>query len=47
MMGGLTELIPMDHGSAQLRKLIPIGLGQPTESVPINDGWVDRINSPG
>jgi hypothetical protein len=45
MMGGLTELIPEDHGSAQAWKLIPIGLGQPTELVPVDDGWADRINS--
>jgi hypothetical protein len=47
MMGGLTELIPEDHGSAQVGKIIPIGLGQPTELVPVDDGWADRINSPG
>ena len=46
-MGWLTELIPLVDGSAQVGKLIPIGLGQPAELVPVDDGWADRINSPG
>jgi hypothetical protein len=46
-MDGLTELIPLVDGSAQVWKLIPFALGQPTELVPVDDGWADRINSPG
>jgi hypothetical protein len=47
MMGGLRELIPLDRGSAQVWELIPVQLDQPTELVPVDDGWADRINSPG
>jgi hypothetical protein len=36
MLGGLTELIPLDIGSAHCQELIPIQLGQPNEVVP----WV-------
>jgi hypothetical protein len=47
MLAGLTELIPVDHGSAQPKELIPMGLGQPTELVAVDVGWADRINSHG
>jgi hypothetical protein len=46
VLGGLTELIPLDSGSAHRKEVIPIRLGQPTELVAVDVGWADGINSP-
>ena len=47
ILGGLTELISLDDGSACSQEIFPLGLGQPTELVPVDVGWADRINSLG
>ena len=47
VLGELTELIPLDDGSARSQELFPFRLCQPMELVPVDVGWADRINSPG
>ncbi len=44
-MGGLTKLIPWIMGQPRVWELVPMGLGQPTELVPVRAGWADRNNS--